>query len=221
MMKLPFINRIFPSYRSRIVAVIIGGIIVGGGALFMYMLRAHTYLGDDPAACVNCHIMSPYYATWFHSSHARDATCNDCHVPHENIVKKWTFKGMDGMKHVAAFLAKSEPQVIQAHEASSQVIMNNCIRCHTQLNTEFVKTGKIDYMMSMDLVRSRGLGDVYKRQEKERLAGTVIGMYLTVVRIRCPLLRQLSSLFPNHPYRNGFGRWLIIRNKHMHNYVIK
>ena len=66
MMKLPFINRIFPSYRSRIVAVIIGGIIVGGGALFMYMLRAHTYLGDDPAACVNCHIMSPYYATWFH-----------------------------------------------------------------------------------------------------------------------------------------------------------
>lgn len=49
MMKLPFINRIFPSYRSWIVAVIIGGIIVGGGALFMYMLRAHTYLGDDPA----------------------------------------------------------------------------------------------------------------------------------------------------------------------------
>ena len=120
MMKLPFINRIFPSYRSKIIAIIIGGIIVGGGALFMYMLRAHTYLGDDPAACVNCHIMSPYYATWFHSSHARDATCNDCHVPHENIVKKWTFKGMDGMKHVAAFLTKSEPQVIQAHEASSQ-----------------------------------------------------------------------------------------------------
>ena len=50
--------------------------------------------------------------------------------------------------HVAAFLTKSEPQVIQAHEASSEVIMNNCIRCHTQLNTEFVKTGKIDYMMS-------------------------------------------------------------------------
>lgn len=64
--------------------------------------------------------------------------------PHENAVKKWTFKGMDGMKHVAAFLTKSEPQVIQAHEASSEVIMKNCIRCHTQLNTEFVKTGKID-----------------------------------------------------------------------------
>ena len=122
--------------------------MVGGGGLFMYLLRAHTYLGDEPSACVNCHIMAPYYATWFHSSHSRGATCNDCHVPHENAVKKWTFKGMDGMKHVAAFLTKSEPQVIRAHEASSEVIMNNCIRCHTQLNTEFVKTGKIDYMMS-------------------------------------------------------------------------
>ncbi len=106
MIKLPIINRIFPSYKSKIIAVIVTGVIVGGGVLFMYMLRAHTYLGDDPAACVNCHIMSPYYATWFHSSHARDATCNDCHVPHENAVKKWTFKGMDGMKHVAAFLTK-------------------------------------------------------------------------------------------------------------------
>lgn len=52
------------------------------------------------------------------------------------------------MKPCSCFLTKSEPQVIRAHEASSEVIMNNCIRCHTQLNTEFVKTGKIDYMMS-------------------------------------------------------------------------
>ncbi len=53
MIKLPIINRIFPSYKSKIIAVIVTGVIVGGGVLFMYMLRAHTYLGDDPAACVN------------------------------------------------------------------------------------------------------------------------------------------------------------------------
>ena len=35
-----------------------------------------------------------------------------------------------------------------AIDESAEVIMNNCIRCHTQLNTEFVKTGKIDYMLS-------------------------------------------------------------------------
>lgn len=142
------IDGLFSSRRRKIIALIISGLIVGGGGLFMYLLRAHTYLGNDPAACVNCHIMAPYYATWFHSSHSRNTTCNDCHVPHENPIKKWTFKGIDGMKHVGAFLTKSEPQVIQAQQSSSEVIMNNCIRCHTQLNTEFVKTGRIDYMVS-------------------------------------------------------------------------
>lgn len=141
-------NTLLPSRGWKVFALIVCGIVVGGGGLFLYLLRAHTYLGDSPSACVNCHIMAPYYATWFHSSHSRDATCNDCHVPHENAVKKWTFKGMDGMRHVAAFLTHSEHQAIQANKESAQVIMNNCIRCHTQLNNEFVKTGQIDYMMA-------------------------------------------------------------------------
>ena len=149
MAKLPIISKLFPSYRWKVTALIVCGVLVGSGGLFMYLLRAHTYLGDDPAACVNCHIMAPYYATWMHSSHSRDATCIDCHVPHENMVKKWMFKGMDGMKHVGAFLTKSEPQAIQAEEASAQVIMNNCIRCHTQLTNEFVDVGRIDYMMTL------------------------------------------------------------------------
>jgi len=148
MSKFSLIDRLLPSYRSKVLAVVFCGVIVGGGGLFLYLLRVHTYLGDDPAACVNCHIMTPFYATWFHSSHARDATCNDCHVPHENVIKKYAFKGMDGMRHVAAFLTKSEDQVIQANEASSTVIMNNCIRCHTQLTTEFVKDGRADYMLA-------------------------------------------------------------------------
>ena len=43
MMKFPIINRLFPSYKWKVAAVIIGGVIVGGGALFMYMLRAVSY----------------------------------------------------------------------------------------------------------------------------------------------------------------------------------
>lgn len=124
------------------------GVLVGGGGLFLYLLRAHTYLTDDPAACVNCHIMGPYYATWFHSSHGRDATCNDCHVPQENFLKKWAFKGKDGTRHIAVFVTRGEKQVLRANDQSAQVIMNNCIRCHTQLNTEFVSAGRVDFMMS-------------------------------------------------------------------------
>ncbi|MEG1332124.1 MAG: cytochrome c nitrite reductase small subunit [Bacteroides sp.] len=133
---------------KKAIVFILLGILAGGGVLFLYMLRAQTYLTDDPAACVNCHIMAPYYATWFHSSHARDATCNDCHVPHENPIRKWAFKGRDGMRHVAVFLTRGEAQVLKANDQSAQVIMNNCIRCHTQLNTEFVSAGRIDFMMS-------------------------------------------------------------------------
>lgn len=137
------------SYRQKVALLILGGVIVGLGLLFLYLLRMHTYLvGDDPAACVNCHIMSPYYATWSHSSHGRDATCNDCHVPNGNIVSHYAFKGMDGMKHVAYFVTHSERQAIMAEDASAEVIMDNCIRCHTQLNQELVKTGRIDYMMA-------------------------------------------------------------------------
>ena len=109
------------SYKQKIGLLVCAGILVGLGGLFMYLLRAHTYIADDPSACVNCHIMTPYYATWSHSSHGRDATCNDCHV---------------------------ERQAIMAEDASAEVIMDNCIRCHTQLNQELVKTGRIDYMMA-------------------------------------------------------------------------
>lgn len=137
------------SYKQKVFLLVAGGVIVGLGALFMYLLRAHTYfIGDNPSACVNCHIMTPYYASWSHSSHGRDATCNDCHVPHQNLAMKYGFKAMDGLKHTAYFVAHSERQAIMAETMSAEVIMDNCIRCHTQLNQEFVETGRINYMMA-------------------------------------------------------------------------
>lgn len=85
------------SLRQKIFLLCLAGFVVGLVILFLHLLRFHTYLGDDPSACVNCHIMQPYYATWDHSSHSRNTTCNDCHVPHENMVRKYAFKGMDGI----------------------------------------------------------------------------------------------------------------------------
>ena len=124
---------------------IVGGIIAGLGGYTVYMSRAHSYLSDDPSACVNCHIMTPYHQSWNHSSHAQWATCNDCHVPQDNILKGYAFKAKDGLYHAAVFTLRKEPQAIRPRDESYEVIMNNCIRCHTQLNTEFVKTGMISY----------------------------------------------------------------------------
>jgi cytochrome c nitrite reductase small subunit len=137
------------SCRQKIFLLVVAGVICGLGGLFLYLLRAHTYIADDPSACVNCHIMTPYYATWSHSSHGRDATCNDCHVPHQNLAMKYGFKAMDGLKHVAYFVTHSERQAIMAEEMSAEVIMDNCIRCHRQLNQEFVKTGRMGYSEQM------------------------------------------------------------------------
>lgn len=137
------------SCRQKIFLLVVTGVICGLGGLFLYLLRAHTYIADDPSACVNCHIMTPYYATWSHSSHGRDATCNDCHVPHQNLAMKYGFKAMDGLKHVAYFVTHSERQAIMAEEMSAEVIMDNCIRCHRQLNQEFVKTGRMGYSEQM------------------------------------------------------------------------
>jgi len=123
---------------------LLGGIAVGLGGYTTYMSRAWSYLSDDPSACVNCHIMAPYYQSWNHSSHALWATCNDCHVP-EGFVAGYSFKAVDGLYHAAMFTFKAEPQVIRPREASDKVILQNCIRCHTQLNTEFVNTGMVQY----------------------------------------------------------------------------
>lgn len=141
------LTSIFSSRKRKIIVIIVGGIICGLGGYTTYASRFASYLSDEPATCVNCHIMAPYYATWNHSSHSRSTTCNDCHVPQDNLVRKWLFKGMDGMRHASVFMMKGEPQVIQAIDESASVIMNNCIRCHTQLNTEFVNAGKINHQM--------------------------------------------------------------------------
>jgi len=112
------------------------------GALFglgFYLLRlsnAVSYLSDDPQACVNCHIMTPQYITWNHSSHREVAHCNDCHVPHNNVFNKYFFKAKDGMYHASVFTLRAEPQVIHAREPSMKVIQANCIRCHEDQVTD-------------------------------------------------------------------------------------
>jgi cytochrome c nitrite reductase small subunit len=89
-----------------------------------------SYLSDDPRTCINCHIMTPEYASWQHSSHGRVANCNDCHVPHNSLLAKFYFKGKDGSRHSYLFTLHREHHVIQAIPESRKVIQGNCLRCH-------------------------------------------------------------------------------------------
>jgi cytochrome c nitrite reductase small subunit len=128
---LRLLESISPPTRWRIPVFIAVGTLFGLGGLAAYVGNATSYLSDDPRACMNCHVMAPQFATWERSSHARVTVCNDCHVPHDNVVRKYAFKAMDGTRHSFMFTFRMEPQVIRIHEAGASVVQQNCIRCHS------------------------------------------------------------------------------------------
>ncbi len=115
---------------------VLTGAMFGLIAYLFVISKADSYLSDNPDTCINCHIMAPQYATWNHSAHREKASCNDCHVPHDNVINKYFFKGKDGFGHASAFVMRNEPQVIKIKEASMNVVQQNCIRCHGGLITD-------------------------------------------------------------------------------------
>lgn len=134
--------------RLRLLAFGSGGAFTGMALYVGQVSGAVSYLSDDPKACINCHIMIPEYASWQRSSHARAATCNDCHVPHDNAIRKYAFKASDGMRHSLLFTFRRERQVIQAIPASREVIQENCVRCHERV------TGRVSLGPHVDTSRS-------------------------------------------------------------------
>ena len=122
-----------PPPRWKKPVIILLGIFVGLGLTILKLSNALSYLSDDPKACVNCHIMSPQYATWQNGAHGRVTTCNDCHVPQDNVFAKYYFKAKDGLRHATMFTFRLEPQVIEIKDAGKWAVQSNCIRCHSNL----------------------------------------------------------------------------------------
>jgi len=108
----------------------LAGVACGLMLLFLVILNAIGFLSDNPDVCASCHVMKSLYVTWANSSHARDATCNDCHLPQQNLTQKLTLKQKLGMWDVYIFLTRQEPQVIRLTDSSKEIIRNNCLRCH-------------------------------------------------------------------------------------------
>ncbi len=117
-----------PEWKVRVIITL--GVLVGLVMAILHIANATSYLSDDPRACINCHVMNPQFASWQRGSHARVAGCNDCHVPHDNIVRKYYFKATDGLRHSTMFTFRLEPEVIHIKDAGIKVVEENCIRCH-------------------------------------------------------------------------------------------
>jgi len=127
------LGKFVPPVKWRIPVIIILGFFTG---IFLFLVKvsnATSYLSDDPRVCINCHIMTPQYSTWAHSAHRSITDCNACHVPHNNVINKYRFKAIDGLRHSTVFTLRNEPQSIYIREAGREVVHDNCLRCHTSL----------------------------------------------------------------------------------------
>lgn len=113
---------------SVVVAVLVGIAAGLGGFTFIYA-RGASYLGHDPAACANCHVMHEQYAGWLKSSHRAVADCNDCHTPHA-LVPKYLVKAENGFRHSLRFTLQDFHEPIRINARNRRVTEAACRHCH-------------------------------------------------------------------------------------------
>ena len=125
--------------RPFLWAAVFGGLFGSFAAAVGYTAhyaRATSYLSEDPKACINCHVMNEQYDGWSRSPHHARATCNDCHVPHSSIFAKYYVKAEHGYRHSKLFTLGTFHEPIRANEASHEVVIGNCIRCHDAMTRD-------------------------------------------------------------------------------------
>ncbi len=126
-----------------LIASAVVGVSLGAGAFTFVAAKGASYLSDDPAVCVNCHIMRDEYDGWQKASHHAQAICNDCHLPHDNIVHKYLVKALNGWHHSKAFTLGGFAEPIRIKPGNAAVLESNCLRCHGALTAAITAHGTL------------------------------------------------------------------------------
>ncbi len=127
------------AYLPGIVLTAVFGVVIGLGAFTFHYAQGTSYLSDNPQTCINCHVMRDQYEAWHHSSHARVATCNDCHTP-DNFAGKWIVKGINGWNHSVAFTTGDFHEPIRINDLNASVVQHSCVSCHEPLVHQILDT---------------------------------------------------------------------------------
>lgn len=130
-------------FLLSILASVFAGVFLGSGAYTFVSAHGTSYLSNDPEVCVNCHIMREEYDSWRHGSHHAAAVCNDCHLPHNNVVNKFFVKASNGYHHSKAFTLLNFAEPIRIKPGNAQVLEDNCLRCHGELTGEITAHGTL------------------------------------------------------------------------------
>lgn len=181
-----------PPDRWKFPVIIALGIFVGLGVYSFHVSNASSYLNDKPETCINCHIMVPEYSTWAHSAHREYTNCNDCHVPHNNILNHYYFKAMDGLRHSAIFTLRAEPQVIRIKKAGVNAVQNNCIRCHGDLIADS-KMMRPEFTTN-ELRKERKCWDCHREVPHGRVKGLSTTPYAIVPLLESPVPGWLKNI---------------------------
>lgn len=113
-----------------LLGVFVFGSLIGVGGFALFYGNGIGYLGDDPETCAQCHAMDDYLDGWKAGSHTAVATCNDCHMPHDNIVNKLIVKADNGFWHALKFTTGNYPTNIEIRESNRDVTNEACLYCH-------------------------------------------------------------------------------------------
>ncbi|WP_242491802.1 cytochrome c nitrite reductase small subunit [Actinomyces minihominis] len=129
-----------PVRRSGVVLWVVAAVLVGGAiglaAYTFIFAKGFSYFSSNPESCANCHVMEPYLDSWAAGPHQPFATCNDCHVPHENMVAKYAIKAENGFMHALKFTTGDFPENIEARSNTTNITNRACLYCHEQVTAD-------------------------------------------------------------------------------------
>lgn len=108
------------------------GLVLGLGSYTFFHAQGYSYFRDDPAACINCHVMRDQYASWSHSSHRTWATCNDCHTPRPWL-EHYLTKAINGYNHSVSFTTGDFREPIVIGERNRLIALRSCLACHAAM----------------------------------------------------------------------------------------
>jgi cytochrome c nitrite reductase small subunit len=112
--------------------LVLAGVLAGLGAFTFHYAEGFSYFSTDPAACKNCHIMNEQYDSWRKAGHRAVAGCVDCHLP-VDFVGKYMAKASNGYHHSKGFTFQDFHEPIMIKPVNSQILQDNCLRCHGDL----------------------------------------------------------------------------------------
>ena len=119
------------------------GTTLGTGVYTFVQAKGYSYLSNDPAVCVNCHVMREQYDGWARGPHHAQATCNDCHLPHQSALAALYVKASNGFRHSKAFTLQNFAEPIRMVPSNASVLEDNCLRCHGEMVDSITARGTL------------------------------------------------------------------------------